>query len=132
METWLKTDTELKNTLAEKRSQLQNNKVKFDLIAQINSQLLTRTTPKTNFTVGLAFFVDLYLSLMFIKNTFVYLQALLQDVMSHRRMVDSVIDKAEAIIQSTKSKDVESYVKYTKGKYETHINEAKVSLLFIG
>ena len=59
VETWLKTDTELKNTLAEKRSQLQNNKVKFDLITQVHSQLLTRTTPKTNFTVGLAFFVDL-------------------------------------------------------------------------
>ena len=52
--------------------------------------------------------------------------------MSHRRMVDSVIDKAETIVQSTKSKDVTSYIKYTKGKYETHINEAKVSLLFLG
>ena len=71
---------------------------------------------------------------MFTKiiHVFMYLQALLQDVMSHRRMVDSVIDKAEAIIQSHKSKDVESYVKYTKGKYETHTNEAKVRLSFIG
>ena len=43
-------------------------------------------------------------------------------------MVDSVIDKAQAIIQSSESKKITLYVKDTKGKYESHINEAKVGV----
>ncbi len=57
-----------------------------------------------------------------------FFQALLQDVMSHRRMVDSVIDKAKAVVQSSESKEISLYVTDTTAQYESHINDAKVNV----
>ncbi len=59
---------------------------------------------------------------------YVCLQALVQDVTSHRRMVDSVVDKAQSLLHAstTDNPDIDTFIKQTKTKYDTLINKAKV------
>jgi nesprin-1 len=80
VETWLKGDEDLKNSLQEKRAQLQNNK------------------------------------------------ALLQDVTSHSRVVDSVIEKAKAVLQQNPSPEVKEFVQETPQKFTTLLNCAKEAI----
>ncbi|KAL8590280.1 hypothetical protein ACOMHN_006396 [Nucella lapillus] len=73
----LRTDMELRNTLQEKRQQLQNYR------------------------------------------------SVLQDITSHQRLVDSVVEKAQSVLQSTSNPDVASFITTINSRYEKLASDAK-------
>ncbi|KAJ8309205.1 hypothetical protein KUTeg_014079 [Tegillarca granosa] len=76
-EATLRSDVDLKNTLQEKRLQLQN------------------------------------------------FRSLLQDILSHQRLVDSVVEKAQGVLQSTSNPEVASFIKDINSRYENLAQFAK-------
>ncbi|XP_025103982.1 nesprin-1-like isoform X4 [Pomacea canaliculata] len=73
----LRADTDLRNTLQEKRQQLQNYRT------------------------------------------------VLQDILSHQRLVDSVVEKAQGVLHSTSNSDVASFITVTSSRYEKLASDAK-------
>ena len=82
VETQLRTDDEDKNTLAEKRAQLQHSR------------------------------------------------ATLQDVQSHGRVVDGVVEKAQTLLQMSHSADVERFIQETMTRYQNIADLAKVGMVY--
>lgn len=54
------------------------------------------------------------------------LQSLLQDISSHQRMVDSVVEKAQGVLQTTNNPDVAFLIKDISSRYEHIARTAKV------
>ncbi|ESO86156.1 hypothetical protein LOTGIDRAFT_167389 [Lottia gigantea] len=76
-ESALRADVDMKNTLQEKRTQLQKHR------------------------------------------------SLLQDITSHQRMVDSVVEKAQGVLQTTSNPDVASFITNINSRYEKLASDAK-------
>ena len=55
------------------------------------------------------------------------LQSVLQDISSHQRLVDSVVEKAQGVLQSTSNSDVASFITSISSRYEKLASDAKVS-----
>ena len=54
-------------------------------------------------------------------------QSLLQDISSHQRIVDSVVEKAQGVLQSTSNPDVAGFITEISSRYEALAQSAKVS-----
>lgn len=54
------------------------------------------------------------------------LQSLLQDISSHQRLVDSVVEKAQGVLQTTNNPDVAVFIKDVNSRYEHIAKTAKV------
>ena len=54
-------------------------------------------------------------------------QSLLQDISSHQRIVDSVVEKAQGVLQSSSNPDVANFITEVSSRYETLAEAAKVS-----
>ncbi|GFO48198.1 nesprin-1, partial [Plakobranchus ocellatus] len=52
-------------------------------------------------------------------------RSLLQDIMSHQRMVDSVISKAQGVLQTTSNPDVSEFITSVSSRYEKLNTDAK-------
>ena len=57
----------------------------------------------------------------------VVFQSLLQDILSHQRIVDSVVEKAQGVLQSTSNPNVSTFITNISSRYEALANQAKVS-----
>ena len=57
----------------------------------------------------------------------VWFQSLLQDISSHQRIVDSVVEKAQGVLQSSSNPDVANFITEVSSRYETLAEAAKVS-----
>ena len=55
-------------------------------------------------------------------------QSVLQDITSHQRQVDSVVEKAQGVLQSTSNSDVASFITNISSRYEKLASDAKVTL----
>ena len=53
-------------------------------------------------------------------------QSLLQDISSHQRIADSVVEKAQNVLQSTSNPDVANFITEVSSRYETLAQAAKV------
>ena len=53
-------------------------------------------------------------------------QSVLQDILSHQRLVDSVVEKAQGVLQSTSNSDVASFITSISSRYEKLASDAKV------
>ncbi|KAK7104412.1 hypothetical protein V1264_019133 [Littorina saxatilis] len=80
-EAGLRADMDLRNTLQEKRQQLQNYR------------------------------------------------SMLQDITSHQRLVDSVVEKAQGVLQSTSNSDVASFITSINSRYEKLTSDAKAEIM---
>lgn len=58
-------------------------------------------------------------------------QSLLQDIGSHQRIVDSVVEKAQGVLQSTSNPDVADFIKDISSRYEKLAQNAKVILCLL-
>ena len=56
----------------------------------------------------------------------IVLQSVLQDISSHQRLVDSVVEKAQGVLQSTSNSDVASFITSISSRYEKLASDAKV------
>jgi hypothetical protein len=54
-------------------------------------------------------------------------QSVLHDISSHQRLVDSVVEKAQGVLQSTSNSDVASFITTISSRYEKLTSDAKVS-----
>ena len=54
-------------------------------------------------------------------------QSLLQDIGSHQRTVDSTVEKAQGVLQSTSNPGVADFIKDISSRYENLAQNAKVS-----
>ena len=59
---------------------------------------------------------------------FLYFQALSQDVNSHRRLVDSVLDKAQGVANQATTDQVQTFIKETPVRYGQLLTAAKVRI----
>lgn len=55
------------------------------------------------------------------------LQSLLQDISSHQRMVDSVVEKAQGVLQATNNPEVAAFITEISSRYEHIARTAKVT-----
>lgn len=60
---------------------------------------------------------------------FYALQSLLQDISSHQRMVDSVVEKAQGVLQATNNPEVAAFITETSSRYEHIARTAKVTMI---
>ena len=58
--------------------------------------------------------------------TFFTFQSLLQDISSHQRIVDSVVEKAQSVLQSSSNPDVANFITEVNSRYEALAQAAKV------
>jgi len=70
-----------------------------------------------------------YFSLLVIQHflSFFCTQSLLQDIGSHQRTVDSTVEKAQGVLQSTSNPGVADFIKDISSRYENLAQNAKVS-----
>jgi len=51
---------------------------------------------------------------------------MLQDILSHQRLVDSVVEKAQGVLQSTSNPEVAAFITDINSRYEHLASSAKV------
>lgn len=55
-----------------------------------------------------------------------FFQSMLQDIGSHQRIVDSVVEKAQGVLQATSNPEVAGFIKDISSRYEHLAQNAKV------
>ncbi|XP_076442566.1 muscle-specific protein 300 kDa-like isoform X3 [Babylonia areolata] len=56
-------------------------------------------------------------------------RSVLQDITSHQRLVDSVVEKAQGVLQSTSNSDVASFITTISSRYEKLASDAKAMII---
>ena len=82
--------------------------------------MLNLFTSSYNCATNYMYKVKKYIPLLF------FFQSLLQDISSHQRIVDSVVEKAQSVLQSSSNPDVANFITEVSSRYETLAQAAKV------
>jgi len=55
---------------------------------------------------------------------------MLQDIASHQRIVDSVVEKAQGVLQNTSNPEVAEFIRDISSRYENLAQNAKVGKFY--